>query len=119
MFIKNRNIPRPGVTDEYGTVPSQCLSSIEYLSLTNTNRFFPPGITGNVTIDANGDRIADYTLLDMDPDTFTFKEVAHYEGATGTLVDVPGAVIHWAGGRTKAPPDTPLCGFDNSLCPDN
>ncbi|XP_071451572.1 atrial natriuretic peptide receptor 1 [Hetaerina americana] len=82
------------------------------------NRTFK-GITGNVTIDANGDRIADYSLLDMDPETYTFKEVAHYEGATRTLVDVPGAKIHWAGGRTTPPPDKPLCGFDNSLCPDN
>lgn len=24
--------------------------------------------------------------------------------------------IHWAGGRTSPPPDTPACGFDNSLC---
>ncbi|XP_046396086.1 atrial natriuretic peptide receptor 1-like [Ischnura elegans] len=82
------------------------------------NRTFK-GITGNVTIDANGDRIADYSLLDMDPETYTFKEVAHYEGATRTLVDVPGAKIHWAGGRTTHPPDKPLCGFDGSLCPDN
>lgn len=31
------------------------------------------GITGDVKIDANGDRIADYSLLDMDPKTNEFK----------------------------------------------
>ena len=31
------------------------------------------GITGNVTIDKNGDRNADYSLLDMDPATGKFE----------------------------------------------
>jgi atrial natriuretic peptide receptor A len=31
------------------------------------------GITGNVSIDANGDRNADYSLLDMDPETGEFE----------------------------------------------
>ncbi len=31
------------------------------------------GITGNVTIDANGDRKADYSLLDMNPETGKFE----------------------------------------------
>lgn len=30
------------------------------------------GKAGQVTIDANGDRIADYSLLDMDPETYNF-----------------------------------------------
>jgi hypothetical protein len=30
------------------------------------------GLAGPVNIDANGDRIADYSLLDMDPLTSTF-----------------------------------------------
>lgn len=32
-----------------------------------------PGITGDVNIDENGDRIADYSLLDMDPETSRFE----------------------------------------------
>lgn len=37
------------------------------------------GITGDVNIDANGDRIADYSLLDMDPTTNEFKvQIVHY-----------------------------------------
>jgi len=40
------------------------------------NRTFT-GITGDVNIDANGDRIADYSLLDMDPETHKFKVYTH------------------------------------------
>lgn len=31
------------------------------------------GITGDVNIDENGDRIADYSLLDMNPETSKFE----------------------------------------------
>ncbi|XP_050448835.1 atrial natriuretic peptide receptor 1-like isoform X3 [Cataglyphis hispanica] len=77
------------------------------------------GITGDVNIDDNGDRIADYSLLDMDPATSRFEIVANYYGANKTLEYIPGKQIHWAGGRLEPPPDTPTCGFDGSLCPDN
>ncbi|XP_018313430.1 atrial natriuretic peptide receptor 1 isoform X2 [Mycetomoellerius zeteki] len=77
------------------------------------------GITGDVNIDENGDRIADYSLLDMDPETSKFEIVANYYGANKTLEYIPGKQIHWAGGRLEPPPDTPTCGFDGSLCPDN
>ncbi|CAG0882506.1 unnamed protein product [Darwinula stevensoni] len=76
------------------------------------------GITGTVSIDENGDRKADYSLLDMDPKTGVFHVVANYFGVTGELKDVEGKSIHWAGGRDSPPPDTPQCGFDGSLCPD-
>jgi len=45
--------------------------------------------------------------------------VANYYGANKTLEYIPGKQIHWAGGRLEPPPDTPTCGFDGSLCPDN
>ncbi|KZC11079.1 Atrial natriuretic peptide receptor 2 [Dufourea novaeangliae] len=77
------------------------------------------GITGDVNIDENGDRIADYSLLDMNPETSKFEIVANYYGANKTLEYLPGKMIHWSGGRTDPPPDTPTCGFDGSLCPDN
>lgn len=79
------------------------------------NRTFQ-GLTGLVKIDENGDRISDYSLLDMDPETGYFHIVANYYNTTG-LQYVEGKKIHWAGGRTSAPPDRPECGFDNSLCP--
>lgn len=79
------------------------------------NRQFK-GITGNVIIDKNGDRISDYSLLDMDPVTGYFHVVANYYNRSG-LEYVKGKQIDWAGGRDTPPPDKPKCGFDNSLCP--
>ncbi|XP_068619964.1 atrial natriuretic peptide receptor 1-like [Battus philenor] len=77
------------------------------------------GITGEVIIDANGDRVASYSLLDMNPNTSKFEVVATYIAANSSLQFVANRPIHWAGGRTSPPPDTPECGFDGSLCPDN
>ncbi|XP_031842737.1 atrial natriuretic peptide receptor 1 [Nomia melanderi] len=77
------------------------------------------GITGDVNIDENGDRIADYSLLNMNPATSRFEIVANFYGANKTFEYVPGKKIHWSGGRDEPPPDTPTCGFDGSLCPDN
>ncbi|XP_071139405.1 atrial natriuretic peptide receptor 1-like isoform X4 [Mytilus edulis] len=80
------------------------------------NRTFE-GITGTVSIDENGDRNADYSLLDMNPHTHKFEVVANYFGKDKEYKEVEGKHIHWAGGRTSAPPDTPKCGFDGSKCP--
>lgn len=38
------------------------------------------GITGHVRIDDDGDRDADYSILDLDPITGKFEVVAHYLG---------------------------------------
>lgn len=80
------------------------------------NRTFK-GITGNVTIDPNGDRISDYSLYDMNPETGYFELVANYYHDIG-LRYIKNRTIHWPGGREDAPPDKPECGFDHSLCPD-
>lgn len=79
------------------------------------NRTFK-GITGDVHIDDNGDRIADYSLWDMDPRTSKFEIVANYIGANKSLDYVQGKKIHWAANRESPPPDTPVCGFDGSGC---
>jgi atrial natriuretic peptide receptor A len=76
------------------------------------------GITGNVSIDMNGDRLSDYSLLDMNPNTSYFEIVANYFHNTG-LMFVEGKKIYWAGGKSEPPADRPKCGFDNSLCPDD
>ncbi|XP_033105944.1 atrial natriuretic peptide receptor 1-like [Anneissia japonica] len=75
------------------------------------NRTFK-GIAGVVSIDANGDREADYSLLDMtDEETGTFEVVGNYYGASKEYEEV--GKINWPGG--KAPPDIPVCGFEG--CP--
>ncbi|KAK3762528.1 hypothetical protein RRG08_005587, partial [Elysia crispata] len=75
------------------------------------------GITGTVSIDANGDRNADYSLLDLRPETGSFEVVGNYFGTTKQYTPLPGKKILWAGGRVEPPPDVPKCGFDGSKCP--
>ncbi|XP_065320098.1 receptor-type guanylate cyclase gcy-28-like isoform X3 [Gordionus sp. m RMFG-2023] len=79
------------------------------------NRTFT-GITGNVSIDANGDRYTDYSLWDLNPNTGRFQVVLNYYGKENSLLEVPGKAIHWAGGRSTPPLDQPECGYDGSLC---
>lgn len=69
------------------------------------------GITGHVRIDDNGDRDADYSILDLDPITGKFEVVAHYYGLHRRYSPVPGQRIHWPGGKEAPPPDVPKCGF--------
>lgn len=81
------------------------------------------GITGNVTIDINGDRLSDYSLLDMNPNNSEFEIVANYfhssEKNSG-LTFIEGKKIHWPLRPDNSPPqDRPICGFDGSLCPEN
>ncbi|XP_072028687.1 atrial natriuretic peptide receptor 1-like [Amphiura filiformis] len=83
------------------------------------NRTFK-GIYGNVTITANGDREADYSLWDMtDPEEGTFEVVYNFYGATRTLEKV--ADIHWPGGAEGPPLAIPVCGFEgeNPACQNN
>ncbi|VDK64773.1 unnamed protein product [Onchocerca ochengi] len=72
------------------------------------------GITGNVSIDENGDRYSDYSLLDLDPQQDKFVEVAYYSGASNELKQV--TEFHWVGG--SPPKDSPICGWDHSKCPE-
>ena len=48
---------------------------INSIQMNYTFFHFLLGVTGNVTIDDNGDRNADYSLLDMDPSTGNFKVI--------------------------------------------
>ncbi|XP_059225614.1 atrial natriuretic peptide receptor 1 [Stomoxys calcitrans] len=74
------------------------------------NRNFD-GITGHVRIDDNGDRDADYSILDLDPINGKFAVVAHYYGLHRNYSGVHGKKIHWPGGKEGPPPDIPKCGF--------
>lgn len=47
---------------------------------TLSDQFYLLGITGNVSIDENGDRNLDYSILDMNPLTGNFEVVANYYG---------------------------------------
>ncbi|KAI6229014.1 Guanylate cyclase [Aphelenchoides fujianensis] len=78
------------------------------------NRTFV-GVGGlRVSIDHNGDRFSDYSLLDLDPEKDRFVEVAYYSGASNELKQMTD--FHWVNG--KPPKDSPVCGFDHSKCPE-
>ena len=79
------------------------------------NRTFT-GIAGNVTIDANGDRLVDYTLFDMNPVTGDFEAVMIFDSLREEFFELPGKRIYWANNRPGPPPDTPPCGFEGELC---
>ncbi|XP_013785353.1 atrial natriuretic peptide receptor 1-like, partial [Limulus polyphemus] len=82
------------------------------------NNTFKDGLTGDIYINSNGDREADYTLNDLDPSTGEMRPVATYFGAKQMFEKIPGVKIHWPGGWTGPPPDVPRCGFtgDSAQC---
>uniref|UniRef100_A0A8D3CZX4 Guanylate cyclase n=1 Tax=Scophthalmus maximus TaxID=52904 RepID=A0A8D3CZX4_SCOMX len=72
----------------------------------------PPGVTGLVHLDENGDRETDFALWDMvDANTSTFQIVLVYNSSEEQLTVIPGTTLHWPGGAR--PPDVPVCGFKN------
>ncbi|VDL62259.1 unnamed protein product [Hymenolepis diminuta] len=82
------------------------------------NRTFR-GIAENVSIDENGDRTTDYSLLDMNPETgnyevrndpcaiLNFEVVGHYSGTSKKYLALPSRTIDWVNEDNIPPPDTP------------
>ncbi|ESN90567.1 hypothetical protein HELRODRAFT_96557 [Helobdella robusta] len=75
------------------------------------------GITGLVSIDQNGDREEDYSILNMNPEDGVFRVIGNYLGRQKVFEKVEGSPIFWPGNRTDPPPDIPKCGFDGKGCP--
>ncbi|XP_077993905.1 atrial natriuretic peptide receptor 1-like [Glandiceps talaboti] len=76
------------------------------------------GIQGNISIDKNGDRDANFMMHDMtDPERGTFEVVATYFSDSKTYQEIPGRFIHWPGDAKGPPKDEPDCGFFNEFCP--
>ncbi|XP_072021368.1 atrial natriuretic peptide receptor 1-like [Amphiura filiformis] len=70
------------------------------------------GISGTLTIDANGDRDGDYSMWNMvDVEKGILMVVANFYGASNTYEIIQDVV--WPDGRTEPPLDEPFCGFDN------
>ena len=74
------------------------------------------GLTGDITINENGDREADYTLNDMDPETGFMVPVATYYGARRAFEETSGSAITWSSKTNEAPKDVPRCGFQGEAC---
>ncbi|GFY60622.1 atrial natriuretic peptide receptor 1 [Trichonephila inaurata madagascariensis] len=67
-------------------------------------------LTGDITINENGDREADYTLNDMDPETGIMVPIATFFGSRRIYDKRADAEINWPG-KNGPPPDIPPCGF--------
>ena len=75
------------------------------------------GLTGDVFINENGDREADYTLNDLDVETGLMQPVATFYGSRRLYEKMKDIEVHWPN-RGVAPPDVPYCGFmgDHPRC---
>lgn len=75
------------------------------------NTFTELGLTGDIVINDNGDREADYTLNDFDRETGLMVPIGTYFGSLRTFQKLHGMEIQWPGTRNMPPPDVPYCGF--------
>ena len=71
------------------------------------------GITGEVSIDKNGDRMVSLQLRNLHDGRL--RRVANYFGITQTL-EFLNVTLIWPGGATTPPLGRPECGFDNEFC---
>lgn len=90
----------------------RALSCTYALILESYRSRLPVGLTGDILINENGDREADYTLNDMDPETGFMVPVATYFGARKVYEEKDGYLITWPSKGNEAPRDVPVCGFE-------
>ncbi|CAF0889963.1 unnamed protein product [Rotaria sordida] len=72
------------------------------------------GSNGIVQISETGDRVSDYSLFDLNPESGQFEEVGTYFGVNSSFI--PLKDIYWIDDVKKTPLDVPPCGFDGSKC---
>lgn len=75
-------------------------------------------LTGDIFINENGDREADYTLNDLDPESGVMIPVATYFGSDRKYEKNTGVDVHWP---SEVPLDIPVCGYDGlaAVCQPN
>ena len=59
------------------------------------NRTFSDYLSGDIFINANGDKETDYTLEDFDPITFKMKSIIIYSGRDDKIIWSNLTAIHW------------------------
>jgi hypothetical protein len=85
---------------DYRSPSQEMLRLLSETETCNAMFSFLAGLAGQVNIDTNGDRIADYSLLDMDPVTNTFHVSTRFRfsiiGLSRCNMDVAqGAFMIW------------------------
>ncbi|XP_067263217.1 atrial natriuretic peptide receptor 3 isoform X1 [Chanodichthys erythropterus] len=87
-------------------VMSNGLTKKNGLEITHSmwNRTFE-GISGQVSLDASGDRNGDFSVIRMtDPEAGTHETIMNYFGTNGTFVTMPGFKREWFSLRSAPPP---------------
>ena len=76
------------------------------------------GVTGDLTFDENGDRIAHYTILVIQFGKYVplFDITSKQKHIVSRLNQSEWAALLWPGERQQLPVDTPPCGWDNERC---
>ncbi|KAI0236618.1 hypothetical protein LSAT2_012848 [Lamellibrachia satsuma] len=77
------------------------------------------GVTGDVNINANGDRISDYTIfvVQFGKNVPMFDFIASKpESLVPRMNTSAWAGVLWPGEQLQAPSDSPLCGWSNEKC---
>ncbi|CAK8674541.1 unnamed protein product [Clavelina lepadiformis] len=72
------------------------------------------GVSGRIALDADGDRLFDFSILDLDPEKGEFQAVAEYDSFRQKYREFDSAKVHWINGAP--PPDIPVCGFKGEKC---
>lgn len=77
------------------------------------NHTFTSGVHGDIYINEEGDREADYSLNDFDPEVGDMQPIAYFIGQQDVLnMD---SEPRWPS-ESGSPPDTPPCGFEGLAC---
>ncbi|XP_075678607.1 atrial natriuretic peptide receptor 1-like [Dermatophagoides pteronyssinus] len=75
------------------------------------NRTFSDYLSGDIFINANGDKETDYTLEDFDPITFKMKSIIIYSGRDDKIIWSNLTAIHWPNNQIQIS-DPNICNND-------
>lgn len=113
--VKDVNVILAGFYDSvlmYGKAVSDTIlegddpSNGHALSKRIWNRTFTNGISGDIYINANGDKQTDFTIKDFSPASLEMQSVINFEGKHNQIVWKNLSAIDWPGGW--APPSSPV-----------
>jgi hypothetical protein len=80
------------------------------------------GVTGNIVIDNKGERMAEFIMLDLNPDLYEFEGVISSVILNNTDITLQYnesyRPIYWHRHKAGVIPDRPTCGYKRDNCPE-